>query len=81
MTGAVGAQILPSLIQRGTNIPDPITAITAEEIDQATRQRFVNAPAAVIADAKRAKDTTIALESDSKRIECFQVLANLRVRS
>ena len=48
--------------QSGTRLDAVKTAVTAEEIDQATRQRFAHAPAEVIADAKRAKDTTIALQ-------------------
>ena len=41
---------------------DPITVETAEEIDQATTRRFSETPATVVAEAKRAKDTTIALK-------------------
>lgn len=51
-----------SVKQVRTALDAVITAETAEEIDQATRQRFSEAPATVVAEAKRAKDTTIALK-------------------
>lgn len=47
----------------------PITAVktvsvgTAEEIDEATRQRFNETPVTVVAEARRARDTTIALQT------------------
>ena len=62
--GQMAISTTPPAVRAGvrTRLDALGNAITAEEIDQATRQRFVNAPAAVIADAKRAKDTTIALQ-------------------
>jgi len=53
---------LDSRIVGHSGVFDPITVETAEDIDRATRKRFSEAPAAVVADAKRAKDITIALQ-------------------
>ncbi len=51
-----------SVKQVRTGLDAFVTAETAADIDRATRKRFSEAPAAVVADAKRAKDMTIALQ-------------------
>ncbi len=51
-----------SVKQVRTGLDAFVTAETAADIDRATRKRFSEAPAAVVADAKRAKDITIALQ-------------------
>ena len=46
-----------------TGHPSTVTVGSAEEIDEATRQRFNKTPATVVAEARRARDMTIALQA------------------